>query len=48
MSIRDRYDVAIIGAGPVGCVSALAFAERGADVLLLEANPRPILKCEQA
>ncbi|MFO0555761.1 MAG: FAD-dependent oxidoreductase [Polyangiaceae bacterium] len=34
------YDVAIIGAGPVGCVTALAFAARGADVLLLEANPK--------
>jgi len=36
----SRYDVAIIGAGPVGCVTALAFAQRGAEVLLLEANPR--------
>ncbi len=34
------YDVAIIGAGPVGCATALAFARRGAHVLLLEANPK--------
>jgi len=34
------YDVAIIGAGPVGCVTALAYAEQGADVLLIEANPK--------
>src|SRR5262245_7411396 len=33
-------DVAIIGAGPVGCVTALAFAHKGAAVLLLEARPR--------
>jgi lanosterol synthase len=33
-------EVAIVGAGPVGCASALAFAERGARVLVLEANPR--------
>ncbi len=36
----DRYDVGVIGGGPVGCVSALEFARRGASVLLLEANPR--------
>lgn len=34
------YDVAVIGAGPVGCVTALAYAQKGADVLLLEANPK--------
>lgn len=34
------YDVAVIGAGPVGCVTALAYAARGAEVLLLEANPK--------
>lgn len=32
-------DVAIVGAGPVGCLTALSFARRGAKVLLLEANP---------
>jgi 2-polyprenyl-6-methoxyphenol hydroxylase-like FAD-dependent oxidoreductase len=30
----------VIGAGPIGCVAAIAFAQRGATVLLLEANPR--------
>lgn len=34
------YDVAIIGGGPVGSLTALAFAARGARVALLEANPR--------
>lgn len=37
---RDQYDVAIVGAGPAGCVTALAFAKRGARVLILEANPQ--------
>lgn len=32
-------DVVVVGAGPVGCVTALAHARRGAEVLLLEANP---------
>jgi lanosterol synthase len=40
MSIRGSYDVAVVGAGPVGCVTALAFARRGASVLLCESNPR--------
>src|SRR5262245_38525080 len=31
-------DVAVVGAGPVGCVTALACAQRGARVLLLEAQ----------
>ena len=34
------YDVAIVGAGPVGSVCALAHARKGARVALLEANPR--------
>jgi len=33
-------DILVIGAGPVGCVTALAFARKGASVLLLEGNPR--------
>lgn len=40
----SSYDVAIIGAGPVGCVAALAFADRGARVLLLEQNPRAAMR----
>jgi len=31
-------DVVVVGAGPVGCVSALAHAAQGATVTLLEAN----------
>jgi lanosterol synthase len=38
-STTNSYDVAVIGAGPVGCVAALAFAKQGARILLLEANP---------
>lgn len=38
--IRAHYDVVIAGGGPVGCVAAAAFARRGADVLVLEADPR--------
>jgi squalene monooxygenase len=35
-------DAAVIGAGPVGCVTALAFAHSGAQVLLLEAQPQNV------
>lgn len=38
--MRTGHDVAVIGAGPIGCAAAIAFAQRGAMVLLLEANPR--------
>ena len=37
---RRSYDVAVIGAGPVGSAAALAYADRGQQVLLLEANPK--------
>ena len=33
------YDIAVVGAGPVGSLCALAQARRGASVALLEANP---------
>ncbi len=40
MKIRPGdFDAVVIGAGPVGCVAALAQARAGAQVLLLEANP---------
>jgi 2-polyprenyl-6-methoxyphenol hydroxylase-like FAD-dependent oxidoreductase/phytoene/squalene synthetase len=35
-----RYDVVVVGGGPVGLVTARAFSRRGARVLVLEANPR--------
>ena len=34
-----RYDVAVVGAGPVGSLCALAHARKGNSVVLLEANP---------
>jgi lanosterol synthase len=36
---NGRYDVAIVGAGPVGSLCAVAHARRGARVVLFEANP---------
>ena len=32
-------DVAVVGAGPIGSAAALAFARRGASVVVFEANP---------
>jgi 2-polyprenyl-6-methoxyphenol hydroxylase-like FAD-dependent oxidoreductase len=37
----SRVDVAVVGAGPIGCIAAMSFACRGARVLILEANPDP-------
>ncbi len=37
-SIR-HYDIAIVGAGPVGVVCSLAYARKGARVALIEENP---------
>ncbi len=36
----SRYDLAIVGSGPVGSVCAIAHARKGARVALLEANPK--------
>jgi 2-polyprenyl-6-methoxyphenol hydroxylase-like FAD-dependent oxidoreductase len=33
------FDVAVVGAGPIGSAAALAFAQRGAKVVVFEANP---------
>ncbi len=38
--VSGRYDVAVVGAGPVGSLCALAHARKGARVALLEANPK--------
>jgi phytoene/squalene synthetase/2-polyprenyl-6-methoxyphenol hydroxylase-like FAD-dependent oxidoreductase len=37
---QSSYDVVIAGGGPVGCVTAMAFARRGARVLVVEADPK--------
>jgi 2-polyprenyl-6-methoxyphenol hydroxylase-like FAD-dependent oxidoreductase len=34
-----NFDVAVVGAGPIGSAAALAFAQRGAKVVVFEANP---------
>jgi squalene monooxygenase len=39
-TIRNNYDVVVVGGGPVGSVAAVAFARTGASVLLVEADPR--------
>ncbi len=40
-TINERYyDLAIVGGGPVGSVCAIAHAQKGARVALLEANPK--------
>ena len=39
-AMDQRYDVVIVGAGPVGSLCALAHARKGARVALLEANPK--------
>jgi len=41
MTVFEReYDVVVVGAGPSGAASGLAFARDGARVLVLEANPK--------
>ncbi len=41
----DAHDVVVVGAGAAGCVVARRLADRGLDVLVLEAGPavpRPV------
>src|SRR5437764_12623546 len=40
---RHDFEVAVVGAGVVGCAVALALARRGVSVTLLEAEPEPAL-----
>ncbi|MCY4094421.1 MAG: NAD(P)/FAD-dependent oxidoreductase, partial [Gammaproteobacteria bacterium] len=35
-----KYDIAIVGAGPIGSLCAIAHAQKGARVALLEGNPK--------
>ncbi len=39
-TVSPRYDVIIVGAGPVGSLCALVHARKGSRVALLEANPK--------
>lgn len=41
---NDRYDIAVIGAGPAGMMAALRASECGASVVLLERNKLPGVK----
>ena len=38
-SLRDRFDVAVIGAGPAGSMAAKYAAKSGGRTLLLEEHP---------
>ena len=40
----QRFDVAVIGAGPAGCSAAIAAAQQGASVVLLEKHELPRYK----
>ena len=37
----DPGNVIVVGAGPVGCTSALLLADRGIPVTLIERHPQP-------
>ncbi len=41
ITTHPHYDVAVVGAGPVGSLCAIAYARKGARVVLFEANPGP-------
>jgi hypothetical protein len=41
VSAAERYDVAVVGAGPAGLAAAVAAARAGAHTLLLEREARP-------
>ena len=38
------FDVIVIGAGPAGCICAITAARKGAKVLVLEKNDKPLKK----
>ncbi len=44
MSTAEHHEVAVVGAGPAGCAAALALAQGGLDVVLVEKHPLPRYK----
>ncbi len=39
--MKEKYDVAVIGAGPAGLAAAASASEKGADVLIIEREKEP-------